>query len=518
MATLIHMDPSELARLLLSGQSVFLTGAAGSGKTFLTNAALDLVQESKKANIVRCGTTGVSALLHKNGMTVHSAFKLPVTDHPKTFAQWIQRVKLRVQKGDAYIAPLQAKSLIVLIDEISMLSAYLLELLDMECRVIRKTPKVPFGGITLLIVGDFTQLPPVFNYNSVPKPPQRSELFAFESPVWYALKLKTVLLAKNHRQQDMFFSALIHQLKEGRPLSEAQRELLRTKNSTVVPPDALCVMIRRDAVNAYNKKRLDELEVPVHSIKFPQKLSYSASGREMSIHLQKDVEQNLYLNYGDKEQMFKTGVRVMLVTNLASFGYVNGDRGMIIGWAKRNVATLSAYHGEMSEDGECPVVLFERTQAKTLVCYHTFERKMEYSDKNQAAALSCIPLCLAEASTVHKLQGSSISSPLHIVCDGMNRMAATFYVAISRGTDLNNITFQNFSHEGELCKKALDFYRNEYRPKDQRIIDYIDKTLTEEMAVSVDEEVARTLGESLGKASNKRKFVDAVARWVDEQK
>jgi len=514
------MEGKDLAQLLYDGQSVFLTGSSGTGKTHLTKAALDYLQHHMGGClIIRCGTTGVSALHHQNGMTLHSVFKLPVSDYPKTLTKWVERVRARMRKAEGILSAIMTTPrVVVLIDEISMLSAYLEELLDIECRELRRglgLEKQPFGGITFLMVGDFMQLPPVYNFNDKNQP-SRCALFAFESPCWKSLRLKTVVLTRNHRQIDAMFSSMICQLKDGLGLTESQRSMLRTKNVEKTPVDALCVMIRRDDVNKYNKQKLDDLETVLHEITFPSKLYYGANSKDLSYNLHRDVEQNLYLKYGESVQTFKTGCKVMIITNLSQFGYVNGDRGKIIGWSKRVTQTMSHFIGEMNESDECPVVLFERTKQKMLVCYHSFERELEFSDTPQFASLECIPLCIAEASTVHKLQGCSVTSPLHIVCDGMSQMSATFYVALSRATDFENVSFERFTNEGQVSKKALEFYKGTYvQPLiNAKIAELLDKAIE----MSTEEETRGMLDDGYKKAKNKRKFMDEVHRWVDVNK
>ena len=510
------MEPNDLAKALHSGQSVFLTGGSGTGKTHLTKSALKHLATLGGRCVISCGTTGVSALHHVNGMTLHSAFKLPTNDLPATLSTWVVRTKTRMKHAEGVLAEIiRAPHVVVLIDEISMLSAFTFELLDVECRILRKTPAVPFGGITFLLVGDFTQLPPVYN-SADKKQPSRAGLFVFESPCWQNLKLKTVVLTRNHRQVDPMFSAMIHQLKDGRPLTDVQRSLLLAKNTSQAPPNALCVMIRRDDVNMYNKNKLDALTSPVHEIPFPYAIYHGAKSKDLAYNLQKDVEQNLYLKYGEKVQTFKTGCKVMLITNVTSAGYVNGDRGVIVGWAKRNTSSITVFTGEMDESLECPVVLFERTSQRMTISYHSFERKLEYLDQPQYAKLECIPICLAEASTVHKLQGASIASPLHIVCDGMANMEAAFYVALSRATDFANVSFERFSHEGHLSKKALEFYHGTYLPP--QINSRINELIQKVVQPSFEESTRQMLEDGIKHTSNKRKFIDEVARWLDENK
>lgn len=509
------MDYISLADTLLSGTSVFLTGSAGCGKTYLTTKTLEHLNQ-KSISIIRCGTTGVASLMHENGSTLHSAFMLPVHDHPANLRQWVVRVRNKMKSGHAKFERIRTAQ-IVLCDEISMCSAYKLELWDIECRIVRNCPTKPFGGLTLLLVGDFTQLPPVFKHDAKPRQHSRDGLYAFESPVWHKLNPKVVHLTQNYRQCDIGFAQIIYQLKQGVTLSESVRTLLRDKNQPP-PESSMCVMIRAKSVNEYNKRRLHELPSVLHSLPFPKRLVCDGDSKDIAYDLQREVEASLYLQYCEKFQLFRTGVRVMLIVNIkvGELSYVNGDRGMIVGFSAPSSSALSVHVGACSEDsGHCPVVLFERTKQLILVSYHTFERKIEYAKIKHVAHLECIPLCLAEAYTVHKLQGASVSCPLHIVCDGMESMSSTFYVALSRGTSLDNITLENFQNEGRINPKALCFYNGTYElpAKEHEVMKTIEAVVQEDSEFSP---VVDYLRDTYKRSTAKRKFIEVVEKCMVE--
>lgn len=455
---------------LESGRSVFLTGGAGVGKTWTTRAILD----NYRGQVIQCGTTGVSALNLPNGMTLHSIFGLPVLEYP-TLSLWASQSTRMLAQSHQYPSLLQSIEMIreaslLIVDEISMCSAWLLEILDVRLRIWRRN-YLPMGGITVLFVGDFLQLPPVYAHNhlnlGVSKPPPiRTKWYAFESPVWYALGLETVELTEIKRQTEGDFMNVIGKLRWGSPLTLTERKSIMSRSSDQPPECAIEIMIQRTLVFQRNRTALAALKAPDVRYKFPY------TTRTSQVRLQKqliqDVEQTLYLQRGEKAQIFRLGTHVMLIVNSKchDVSYVNGDRGIIVGFSDSmlNQYTLEEFHPAqaMSANAGFPVVEFERTGQRVLVRPHTFSRKIQSKGiVTSFAEVSAVPLCLAWATTVHKCQGSTISGTLHINCKMMNFIPASFYVAISRVTDLANLTLSNFSSEGQPHKKAVAFYRGQ---------------------------------------------------------
>lgn len=466
-----NMDPAEL---LKSKQNVFITGGAGVGKTFTTRKIIKELSATHK--IIQCGTTGVSVLQLDNGMTVHSAFKMPVMDVP-SFREWVDDTKrIRSMQNRVYFKLLvdRAKSAdILLIDEVSMCSAWIFELLDIRLRIWRERNE-PMGGLTLLMVGDFLQLAPVYNHNANPPPHRRSGMYVFESYLWRELNIQTISLTKIYRQLDPKFAEMCNLLRYGKKLSYPQMTELRALTQKKVPKDAVQIMIRRVEVYNHNNAEMDRLTTKKVEIPFP--MSKYGSEHNMLNALLSDARQSLYIQRSRNEvQTFSIGARVMLITNKKDLPtmYVNGDRGTVVGFIpctpNNNTRlgieefVLEKHNDLLSEDGTYPVVEFDRTGKSIIVYPHQYDRSISQSgDNEKKVGIKVIPLCLAWASTVQKVQGATISGNVHINCSMMNFIPATFYVAISRATEMGNVTFSKFKAVGPAEPRATRYYDGTY--------------------------------------------------------
>lgn len=530
------MDVPSYVALLLQGRSVFLTGGAGTGKTYTTRAVVEQLQGLGHF-VLECGTTGVSALNLQNGMTLHSAFRLPVNETP-TLMTWVTKTRqLMCSSEHRHLVQQIRSARVILIDEISMCSAYQFELLSMRLSLILDNCDRPFGGASLLLVGDFMQLAPVYNTKTTPAPHPRQQLYAFESPLWRALDPQVITLTTVHRQLDPAFAALLHQLRQGQRLTPEQRDLLRSKEFKTPPHGALCIMVKRDDVFAFNALELNRLPHRPVNLPFPQTLQ--GNSEELQTALLQDVQQSLCIPLGSKVQSLKTGARVMLVQNARLTGsakgqkYVNGDRGTIEGWLPALPELVGTLHAVsptslLHESHDLPVVRFDRTQELVLVNYHHFERKIvsRHSSSNRQdevkeyATLLAVPLCLAWASTVHKAQGSTIFGPIHIVCDNMDWITAAFYVALSRSTDLSLVTLQRFRSEGRVYDKAVKFYQGTYEAPASRVLETIQQRLTEteqERELLLCDAWQDVLETQLSRASHKKRFLEDVQTWVGKK-
>ena len=180
--TLITMTQDQAYDILTMGHNVFLTGAAGTGKTYLINRFIRHAREHG-ITIAVTASTGIAAT-HIGGMTIHSWSGMGIRDT-------LTDEDIDVIVSREYLAKRFAKTNILIIDEISMLSGVFLANLDRLLRSVRFSQE-PFGGIQVVLVGDFFQLPPVSRGNDIE--------FAFEDPVWRTLRLAICVLDVQYRQ------------------------------------------------------------------------------------------------------------------------------------------------------------------------------------------------------------------------------------------------------------------------------------------------------------------------------
>ncbi|MDR2760709.1 MAG: AAA family ATPase, partial [Rickettsiales bacterium] len=234
---------SESQRLALekieSGKNIFVTGCAGSGKSYLLHY---LKNNAGKKYLQLTATTGVAAI-NIGGLTLHSWANLGTEDSPME-----EIVKKIMSPGGINTRRKIQSTEILAIDEISMLSMETFENLDFLLREIRGN-REPFGGIQMVMFGDFFQLPPV-----------NSENFCFESKIWKEAGIETVVLREVFRQDDRRFVELLNNIRFGRAKEDDIR-LLKTrfnaKNEGVICPTILST--HNSDVEKINRRRLDEL-------------------------------------------------------------------------------------------------------------------------------------------------------------------------------------------------------------------------------------------------------------------
>ena len=183
---------SKILTLLQNGENVFLTGFAGTGKSYILNK----LKEKLKKKLTITSTTGIAAVNVK-GQTLHSWAGVGLCRN--TISHTVEKIRGRKTQLNQIL-----KCKILAVDEISMLNIETLEYVNEVLKILRESEK-PFGGIQVLFIGDFFQLPPVNKDENIER------RYCFDSPVWYELNLKNVILKKNYRQnEENFITALAH--------------------------------------------------------------------------------------------------------------------------------------------------------------------------------------------------------------------------------------------------------------------------------------------------------------------
>lgn len=383
------------------GDNVFITGEAGCGKTFLVSHILNYLRSRYSNNVIGItATTGIAAKL-LGGKTLHSLLGLPIgtLDFDK-FKQ-----KLRAKN---YLNTRWKKLKVLIIDEISMLSADLFEFIDKVAKYVRRNGSA-FGGIQIIAVGDFFQLSPV-----------KGE-FCFTSKVWDRAIDESIVLKCNYRQKDDVYSRLCNEFRTS-TLSEESLAILNTLSSKSFdnshrPTSLYC---KNKDVDAMNKKELRKL-----------------NGVERTfISKDSEAEKCNNLFYVKNQVTLKLGAQVMLLKN-KSEELVNGSIGTVTDMDDESVTVDFYGHG------------------KTVVQYEQFEAFDEYN--NTIITRSQIPLTLAYSMTIHKSQGQSIDV-LEIDFEGCFNPGQA-YVAISRGRNIKNLYIKNFNKDTVIVDpKVVAFY------------------------------------------------------------
>lgn len=385
------MKQSLALEILLSGESALLTGPAGTGKTFVLNQFIRASKDEGKYVSVTA-TTGLAAT-HLGGTTIHAWAGIGVLDY------LLDRFVDHIAKGRREIIE---KTDILIIDEISMLHDYRLDMVDEVCRLVRKAPDVPFGGIQIVMSGDFFQLPPVNRAGS------REGGFVVHSDAWRELNPVILYLDEQFRQRegDALLDILTSLRANNLRRHHAEKLLERTKYEPPTDADLTELHTVNIDVDQINRRRLAGLAGD--EVQYTQHTTGSANYVE---NLQRSV-------LAPVELVLKLGALVMAVKNDQSKRYANGSIGMVV---------------DFKPATDYPVVQFRN--GRTVVMQpDTWE--LRDGDKKRAS-ISQVPLRLAWAITVHKSQGMTLDVARidlrKAFVPGMG------YVALSRVRDIDNL-------------------------------------------------------------------------------
>lgn len=414
LATLTHEQRAVLQHLL-EGENLFLTGGGGVGKSYLLSVlythfpqlkyAYDKARNPsgsvKRIRIQMCALTGCAALLLGNKTkTLHSWAGIGLGKGT------LQDLHIKIRKNRRAMKNWLSTDLLV-IDEISMMTADLLDKLNELGKKIRSS-RLPFGGIQLLFVGDFFQLPPVSRGDD-------GVVFAFESNTWREAVSSTIELTILQRQKDPVFQKILCEARVGELSKESCRILQecqgRDWKTHKIRPTLL--FPRRAEVDMINESNLRAL-TDKHYHYYAQILY---DGKIPSGFTEDDVDFQRILQRFDAESPYAVdlelslGAQVMLIANVdPDVGLVNGSRGVIVGFT-----------GAM----DLPIVEF-MNGVKRPIGHHAWPiEDYEFASRSQ------IPLRLAYAVTIHKSQGSSLDCALVDIGSGIFEFGQS-YVALSR--------------------------------------------------------------------------------------
>jgi len=402
------------------GHNILITGSAGTGKSvLLRELRRRLDTDGFGGRFVVTASTGIAAI-NVRGATLHSWAGLGLAEG--SCEQLLERVRER-RKAVQRIREVKRLA----IDEISMVSAELLEKLDYVMRHVREERGRPFGGVQIIAYGDFLQLPPVSKGDEKAR-------FAFESEVWKGANFNTGILTKVFRQSDAAFSRALNEFRVGNVTDEAA-ELFATRyqakdeDPTFQPID---IYMTNADVDSFNLERLREIDAP--------EVCYEARdwGEEWDV---KAMDKSCL---APKNLRLKVGAQVMLLTNL------NIECGLANGTIGRVVALPDKVKG-----WKCgPTVEFRNGQQRVL---ELAKWEMKVGDDVVAERWQ-IPLRLAWAITGHKSQGMTLDKCRVHLANVFE--AGQAYVALSRARTLDGLFIQS-TRKGciNADPRAVKFYQ-----------------------------------------------------------
>lgn len=351
------MQQDEALDILKLGHNVYLTGAAGSGKTYVLNQYIQYLREH---NIVVgvTASTGIAAT-HMNGMTIHSWAGLGIGDSID-----IERILAK-----STLKKRMAETKVLIIDEVSMLDGHVLDAVDQITRAFKDKSK-PFGGLQVVLSGDLFQLPPVTKRGQEP-------FFVFNSSAWKSMGLKICYLEEQHRQDDSTLLGILNAIRSNN-VDEAHFEELSERIKPAPEDEDIIKLYTHNAhVDDINKTELNKLKT--------ESKTYTMTGKGR----QNAVESLINRCLAPERLTLKVGSEVMFVANNPAKQFYNGTLGKVV---------------KFNHDGK-PVI---QTQERLITAEeHTW--KTEDGDKT-IAEVTQLPLRLAWAITIHKSQGMSLDA------------------------------------------------------------------------------------------------------------
>jgi ATP-dependent exoDNAse (exonuclease V) alpha subunit len=424
------MTQNEGLEILKRGHNAFITGAAGSGKTFLLNRYINYL---KRNNIEAAITasTGIAAT-HIGGLTIHSWTGLGVRDT-------LDERTVKDLKDRYYLKSRYKKAEVLIIDEISMLSGNTLDLIDFLFREFKNT-NLPFGGIQTVLCGDFFQLPPVrrVNLSFGGSPVQTGKRyrdhslfsddndspFAFRSRAWQELGLKICYLDEQHRQNDSDFIDVLNAIRNNAVTSRERKHLENRIESSSAK--------KTEQTKLYCLNADVDLENALELKKIPGKERVYKMEARGGNNLVETVKRGCL---APEVLKLKAGARVMFVKNNFEEGYVNGTLGVVEDLDEDRI-TVFASNGRRFDVGLANWIIEENGRIKAEIIQY--------------------PLRLAWAITVHKSQGMSLDAARIDLTRSFEKGMG--YVALSRVRSLKGLSLAGFNENAlQVNEEVLTF-------------------------------------------------------------
>ncbi len=358
------MKQESALNILKLGKNVFITGSAGTGKTYLLNRFIRYLK-SKDIYPSIVAPTGISAS-HLKGSTIHSFFYLGVRET-------IDEGYINFLLDKRYLQKRFENLQVLIIDEVSMVSPEIFSAMDLILQSFKGSVE-PFGGVQVVLSGDFFQLPPVSKT-------KKEKRFAWQSPSWRDLKLQSCYLEEKFRQDDNRLIKVLDEIRAGK-ITNYTHTMLENRLNKELAPNFTPTKLYTHNIDV---DRINNIELAKLKTK-PKLFVYESKGGKT--YIEKIFKSSLVL----EELTLKKGAVVIFIKNNHEKGYVNGTTGVVEGFSSLDNMPIVK-----TTDG-----------AKIKLEYEDWTIENEKSEV--LATVSQVPLRLAWAITVHKSQGMTLSS------------------------------------------------------------------------------------------------------------
>ncbi len=403
------MTQEQTLQIMKTGVNVYLTGSAGSGKTYLLNQYISYLQDHDIAVAVTA-STGIAAT-HMNGMTIHGWSGIGV----RSFMGEKELEQLEEKK---YLWKRFDKARVLIIDEISMIHSFQLDMIEKVCKRFKRS-SLPFGGLQVILSGDFFQLPPV--EKSQDGQTEKSKMI-YDSEAWKILNPAVCYLTEQHRQEDDKLTEILNTIRANNLQEEHYECLDKCIDRELSGIKATKLYTHNVNVDRENEQELGEISGE------ERVFGMTSKGNEIIV----DILKKSCLAYPTLR--LKVGAEVMCIKNNFDKGYVNGSRGKVV---------------EFERETSYPVIkLYNGTRVTMVPELWAIEE-----DGKVKASITQIPLRLAWAITIHKSQGMSLDN-----AEIDLRSTFTYgmgYVALSRVRTLSGIRLIGFTKESLLVNPKV---------------------------------------------------------------
>jgi len=449
-----ELSPEQLSAYnkFIKGENLFITGPGGTGKTKLVSYLIRYAKSINK-NIAVCAMTGCAGvILNCNARTLHSWSGIKLAKGTK------EAVVTSVLKNK-YAVKVWKKTKILILDEVSMLSQKVFEIIEEIARATRLSG-LPFGGLQVIFTGDFFQLPPVGSEAEV-----NSDKFCFESPIW-----KRVFSKENHielrtmfRQTDPKYIEILSQIRIGQ-LSEENKRILQgyvnreydpANHNGCIPTKLFPLRSKVDYVNNMMFSKIKEMEHVFEAVRKKDCFIYTDSSKPIPREVldkcteltpkESDFELDQLLGSVPCTQVLrlKKGSAVMCTINLdMENGICNGSQGIITNILEQG-----------TDKPPLIIVTFANGIMKT-ISQHTWQ-----SEDYPTLAIVQYPICLAWALTIHKIQGATLDMAEMDIGQSIFEYGQT-YVSLSRIKSLDGLYLSEFhAQKIKAHPKVVEFYK-----------------------------------------------------------